>query len=180
MALAIALCELLGGESSEVVRPHEGGASCLDLQVVSPQSGSTSGGQTLLVLVCIAVAIGMLVGWKSAMWWCGGAPSPTKAVVADATVRPRWAEKSTQSQVRYTWASTVPRFVPLQDFAHGCWESGWGPNGPRVEPQMGTADGVEPRGGAAPNSGAAAGTASPSTPSSPRAERPRARGCVAD
>ena len=164
MALAIALCELLGGESSEVVMPREGGTSCLAVSAVSPQSGNDSGGQTLLVLVCIAVAIGMLVGWKSAMWWCGGAPSPTRAVVADTRVRPRWAEKSTQSQVRYSWGATVPRFIPLQDYAHGCWESGWGPNGPSVEPREGTT---------------AAGAASPST-SLPRAERPRARGCVAD
>ena len=130
MAVAIALSEMLVGECSEDVIPRVGGSSgkCLDLSVVAPLSGNTSGesGWMLLALVCIAVAIGMLVGWKSAVWWCGGAPSPTETVVVAGTksTQSRRATKSTQSQVRYSWSATVPRFVPLQDYAHGCWESG--------------------------------------------------------
>ena len=40
---------------------------------------------------------------------------PPQAILAGRTVQ-------TQSQVRYTWGLSRPRFTPLPDYAQGCWQ----------------------------------------------------------
>ena len=75
----------------------------------------------MLLLVC-----GFWAGWK-VRGWVERAPTTVAVVapVAGPGVAPRQVEratKSTQAQTRYTWWTREPRFVPLAEREHGCWE----------------------------------------------------------
>ena len=66
----------------------------------------------VMVLVVFCLLIGFAIGWVLRTWYDEKKQKPTVMMLT----------KSTQSQTRYTYATENPRFVPLGDRDHGCWE----------------------------------------------------------
>jgi hypothetical protein len=78
----------------------------------------------ILFVAMLILAFGFWAGWK-VRGLVERAPTtvPVVAPVARPIVAPaERATKSTQAPTRYTWWTREPRFVPLAEREHGCWE----------------------------------------------------------
>jgi hypothetical protein len=73
----------------------------------------------ITVVVMLIFLIGCCAGWKLSRW-----VAPPAGVVAPkaAKQRNKKQHKQTQSQTKYTWHKATPRFQPLTEFDHGCWD----------------------------------------------------------
>ena len=95
---------------------------------VVPAVPLPSGGMTLaVVLILLGFAVNTigsccrLVDFTLMMWRVcrRGARA---ALRWNRTARVEMKNKMVQSQITYTWQSAGPRFQPLPDWKHGCWE----------------------------------------------------------
>ena len=99
-----------------------------------PLRGDTDWHLVLVLFSCVAVLflmIGLVAGWKLRAWWsdlvapAAGTIAPRAApalAIADVARPTTLVTKSTQSQTRFTYWTVNPRFVPLAEREHGCWE----------------------------------------------------------
>lgn len=138
LALAVALGELMDRGAAADVQPM---SSCVVPSVVSvgsPASNwTTTSWKPAAICAMMIFFLGVARGIYLHSWWTRKPPKHRRAVdgatsplspeeVAEEAVghmkkKSRRVDKSTQSHVRYTWMNTQPRFAPLPDAGHGCW-----------------------------------------------------------
>ena len=102
------------GRSSEV---------CSAAILVKENNETDSSLRLVMILVVVCLLVGFVFGWIVRAKYDEKKQVATVAVVVPvAPVAAVQTTKSTQSQTRYTYWTVNPRFVPLGDREHGCWE----------------------------------------------------------
>jgi len=110
LAVSLACCLVLSGlgQAAEVCLRGD-----IDVAaVVMPDPAISL--EHLIVFFCIGIATGITCGWKAHSWRSVAWPGASETIGSSRNV-------ATQSQVRYGWGRSDPRFVPLPDRDHGAW-----------------------------------------------------------
>ena len=125
LALAVALGDLMQrGSSQELSVAAVEQSLSVDVAASSYWSFTTLLKLAALTMLVVFL-VGMGCGWKLRGWLYQPKkkfPSVASAASGGSRKRSKGVDKSTQSQVRYTWYNQQPRFTPLGDYGHGCWD----------------------------------------------------------